>query len=128
HLFKAEKYGQQPNVILTISVICAETDELAEEIALSSLVWSLQKAKGEGKYGVPSIQEAKAYMLDRSEKTALQEMKQKMIIGNPHTVSAKLEALQTQYKADELMLVTITHSPEDRRKSYQLIAEELMEN
>ena len=53
-------------------------------------------------------------------------MKQNMIIGNPHVVKQKLNELQTLYKADEIMIVTITHSPADRIRSYQLIAEELL--
>ncbi|MFL6557657.1 MAG: LLM class flavin-dependent oxidoreductase [Bacillus sp. (in: firmicutes)] len=121
--FKPRKPGQLPEVIVTVSVICAETDEQAEEIALSPLVWALQKANGEGK-NVPSISEAKHYEPSEKEKTTLEKMKQKMIIGNPQIVTQKLKELQLKYQADEIMLVTITHSPEDRIQSYKLIAKE----
>ena len=95
-------------------------------MALSSLIWSLLKEKGGGHLGVPSIQEAKQYELNQIEKVALHKMKQNMIIGNPHVVKQKLNELQVLYKADEIMIVTITHSPLDRIHSYQLIAEEIL--
>lgn len=121
--FQPRKPGQLPEVIVTVSVICAETDEKAEEIALSSLIWGLQRAKGEGE-AVPSIDEAKRYKPNEKEIKMLEKMKQKMIIGNPQKVKHKLNELQTTYQSDEIMIVTITHAPEDRIQSYQLIAKE----
>lgn len=124
--FKPRKKGQTPQVIVTVSVICAETSEKAEEIALSSLIWSLQKEKDHAKGGVPSIIEANQYPLNEKAKEALNKMKQNMIIGNPLEVKEKLIELQAKYRADEIMIVTITHSQEDRIQSYKLIATEVL--
>ncbi|TQR14078.1 LLM class flavin-dependent oxidoreductase [Psychrobacillus soli] len=124
--FKPRKKGQKPEVIVTVSVICAETTEKANELATSTLVWALQRAKGEGKSGVPSIEEAREYLLDDLEKETLENMKKKLIIGSPTEVKAALIELQTSYKADEMMLNTITYSTEDRCNSYRLIAAELL--
>ncbi|MGX9135094.1 LLM class flavin-dependent oxidoreductase [Rummeliibacillus sp. JY-2-4R] len=124
--FIPRKQGDLPKVILTVSAICAETSKRAEEVALSSLIWSLQKEKGEGHKGVPSIQEAKQYVLNEKEKKTLYSLKRNMIIGNPNQVSQKLKELQTLYKVDEMMILTITHSPKDRILSYQLLAEEML--
>lgn len=121
--FKPRKQGQKPVVIVTVNAICAETDEKAQELALSTLIWSLQRGKGV-RNGVPSIAEAMQYELDEKEQFTVEKMKQNMIIGNPKKVIKKLAEIGRQYQADEIMLVTITHSPEDRVKSYQLIAEE----
>lgn len=121
--FKPRKAGQNPQVIVTVNVICAETDEQAEEIALSSLIWSVQKGKGEAR-GVPSIAEAKEYPLSDKDTETITKMKQNMVIGNPKKVLQKLNHALVAYRADELMLVTITHAPEDRAHSYQLIANE----
>lgn len=121
--FKPRRQGEKPQVLVTVSVICAETNEKAEEIALSPLIWSLKRAKGETG-GVPAISEAKHYQPEEKERAALEKMKQNMIIGKPEKVVRELQALQAKYKADEMMIVTITHSPEDRIKSYQLIAGE----
>ncbi|MCM3669288.1 LLM class flavin-dependent oxidoreductase [Mesobacillus maritimus] len=122
--FKPREHGSGPKIILTVSVICAETTERAEEIALSSLVWSRQLEKGNGKKGVPSINEAKTYPITEEEKQQLEMQKQKMIIGNPKEVKSKLKELQAFYRADELMIVTISHSIDDKIQSYRLIMDE----
>ena len=124
--FKPRKEEQTPQVIVTVTVICGETTEKAEEVAVSFLIWSLQKEKGEGHQGVPSIKEAKQYKLTEKEKESLKKMRQNMIIGNPHEVKQKLFELQTKYQADEIMINTITYSPEDRIQSYELIAKEVL--
>jgi luciferase family oxidoreductase group 1 len=110
--------------LIAVTAICAETTEEAEELALSDLIWKLQQEKGKGKSGVPTIKESKAYELSDEEKSKLEKMKNNMIIGNPQEVKKRLKKLQSQYGVDEFMIVTITHSYEARKKSYELIAKE----
>ena len=124
--FKPGKTGSKPEVLLTVNAYCAETTEKAEEMALSSLIWRLQRQNGGYDPGVPSIEEAKKYEPSKQEKEQLNKMKQKMIIGNPSEVKAKLLSLKECYYADEIMIVTITYFPEDKIRSYQLIAEEIL--
>lgn len=123
--FRPQKNSPSPQVLLAVSVFCAETTKKAEEIALSSLIWALQRGNAEGQF-VPSIEDAKHYELNEQEIEELEKMKRKMIIGNPKEVKDKLNELQVGYKADEIMIVTITHSPEDRIQSYKLIADEIL--
>ncbi len=123
--FKPRKKGQAAHVIVTVSAICAETTEKAEDVALSSLIWSIQTKKGEGRQGVPSIKEAMRYQLTDKEKEAIEKMKQNMIIGNPQDVKQKLLEIKANYKADEIMINTIAYSPQDRIQSYELIAAEV---
>ncbi|PLS09544.1 LLM class flavin-dependent oxidoreductase [Neobacillus cucumis] len=120
--FKPRKQNDKPEVIVTVNAICAETDEKAEEMALSSIVWRIKRGKGE-EGGVPSVLEAKQYKLDDKERETARKMMENMIIGNPKKVAKKLSEIAKLYQADEIMVVTITHSPADRVKSYQLIAE-----
>ncbi|MFT9597301.1 LLM class flavin-dependent oxidoreductase [Mesobacillus sp.] len=115
-----------PQSILTVSAICAETTEQAEEIALSSLIWNIQQGKGEGFSGVPSIEAAKEYKLTADDNQTVENMKRKMIIGDPSQVKERLIDLHKKYNADEIMILTITYSPEDRIKSYELIGEEML--
>jgi len=123
--FIARKEGDKPQVIVTVSAICAETQEKAEDIALSSYIWGKQRDKKEGSWGIPSISEAKEYLKKENLYEGFEKMKQKVIIGDPMEVKNRLFELQQAYQADELMIVTITHSPKDRLKSYELIAREM---
>ncbi|MCM3575264.1 LLM class flavin-dependent oxidoreductase [Mesobacillus subterraneus] len=117
---------KSPQTILTVSAICAETKEQAEEIASSSLIWNIQQGRGEGISGVPSIEAAKKYKLTAEDYQTVENMKRKMIIGNPMQVKERLLDLHKKYKADEIMILTITYSPEDRIRSYELIAGETL--
>lgn len=53
-------------------------------------------------------------------------MKQQMIIGDPKTVKTQLKALEKEYECDEIMINTVTYSPDDKFNSYRLIAEVLL--
>jgi alkanesulfonate monooxygenase SsuD/methylene tetrahydromethanopterin reductase-like flavin-dependent oxidoreductase (luciferase family) len=44
------------------------------------------------------------------------------VAGTPEQVRASLEALAREHEADELVVVTITHDPAARRRSYELLA------
>jgi alkanesulfonate monooxygenase SsuD/methylene tetrahydromethanopterin reductase-like flavin-dependent oxidoreductase (luciferase family) len=65
------------------------------------------------------------YPYDSDEAVRIEAMRNKMIIGDPKEVKQQLTELQSLYKADEIMIVTITNRYEDRQKSYQLIANEV---
>lgn len=123
--FIPKKNSQLPQVLLTVSAICAETTAEAEDMAMSSLIWQLQTEKGKGQC-IPSIEEAKKCELTDQEKEKLKIMKKNMIIGNPKEVGEAFHQLQTKFKTDEIMILTITHSPKDRINSYRLIAEEIL--
>jgi alkanesulfonate monooxygenase SsuD/methylene tetrahydromethanopterin reductase-like flavin-dependent oxidoreductase (luciferase family) len=45
------------------------------------------------------------------------------VIGTPESVKARMLALQEQFAADELMLITITGDYASRLRSYELLAE-----
>ncbi|MGD6943189.1 LLM class flavin-dependent oxidoreductase [Cytobacillus gottheilii] len=123
-VYSNNSHKEKPYVIIAATVFCAETTEKAEEIALSSLIWSIQRESKEGNQGVPSIENAKNTPLSLEEKAKFEAMKEKIIFGNPAEVKQKLDLLQNQYHADELMIVTITYDPSDKYESYRLIAQE----
>jgi len=125
--FKPSPYFDKPKVIVTVSVICSETLEAAEDIAISTLVGSLLREKGSQETSVPSIEDAKQYSFTDQEKQKLKDMKKNIIIGDPNDVKRELDNIQTLYEADEIMIVTITYSPDDKFRSYQLIAEKIID-
>ena len=123
--FRQSSGLQKPQAIITVSVICAETSELAEELALSWFLSKIQTDKGEKNNGIPTLEEARNYSFTSDEEERIQEMRKKMMIGNPKEVKQQLAELQSAYSVDEIMIVTITNSYERRIKSYELIAKEV---
>lgn len=122
--FKPRYEGQKPYVIITLSVICAETEEMAEQLAYSYLIWQVKKDKEHEYEQLPSAESAESAAVNADEQKQMDDMKNNMIIGSPNKVKNKLKKIREKTNADEFMIVTITHSPEDKQKSYRLIAEQ----
>ncbi|MGG4488177.1 LLM class flavin-dependent oxidoreductase [Metabacillus idriensis] len=117
---------KQSKSILTVNAVCAETAEKAKEMASSTHLWRIQQLQGIIG-GVPAIDEAKAYKYSPEDVKMMKAAEEKMVIGNPTEVKKQLLDIEKKYGADELMIVTITHSYDDRLKSYKLIADEMGE-
>jgi alkanesulfonate monooxygenase SsuD/methylene tetrahydromethanopterin reductase-like flavin-dependent oxidoreductase (luciferase family) len=62
-----------------------------------------------------------------SEGQALDAMPpgRRTVVGSPETVAAGLREVAEAYGADEVIVVSITHDHQARRRSYELIAEAL---
>lgn len=112
----------EPKVILTTSVICAETDEEAEKIATSmALAWVRLRTGRPGP--IPSPAEAKAYHYTAAEQEIVRESRGRQTVGKPEVVREKLLNLVAETGADELMVSTIVYGFELRAKIYELLAQ-----
>ena len=123
--FKPNKNFKEPHVTVCVFVVCAETDEKAEELALSQDLWLLRVGKGIGTR-VPSVEEAKQKRYSEDEQAVIRRDRKRTIIGTPAKVKKQLEDLQATYNCDEFMIITNIYSYEAKIKSYQLLAEEFL--
>ncbi len=117
--FQQKNSNVKPEVIVTVSVICAETTQEAEERAVKSLIPAVQ---GDDK----AHKVLEFDQLSEREKEMLYEMKRNIIIGNPNVVKKELQSLRNKYGCEEIMISTNTISYEDRVQSYRLIAKALL--
>jgi luciferase family oxidoreductase group 1 len=123
--FQTKGLLKAPKTIITVSAICAETEEYAKEISLSNTLWKIQSGHGERKQ-IPSIEEVRNHEWTEKEKTQMETMHKKLILGTPLQVKDRLLTIQEKYQPDEIMLITITHKLEDRLNSFRLIAREIL--
>ena len=72
---------------------------------------------------MPTLEEAAAYVFSDEELIRLQGKRSRQIIGTPAEVKTQIDALVDETAADEVVILTITPSFEDRLRSYELIAE-----
>ena len=72
---------------------------------------------------LPSPEEAAQYSFTSAEKALVEDAMSTHLIGEPETVKAGLQQLQTRTGADEIMLSTRAHSYETRLRSLTLVAE-----
>jgi luciferase family oxidoreductase group 1 len=108
--------------ILAVSVLCAETDERAEQLAKPLELTLLRFRQGRmGRF--PSQSEAAAYPYTPEEREIIQANRARSIIGSPARVRGRILGLAEQAKVDEIMITTMTHDHQDRRRSYELMAE-----
>ncbi|MEZ4861412.1 MAG: LLM class flavin-dependent oxidoreductase [Caldilineaceae bacterium] len=112
-----------PQTMLTVNVICAETEAEARRLALSRSLLFLRFAKGESGIKVPTVEEAERYSYTPQEQAFLENKFQHAAIGDPQQVKEKLLWLAATFGADEIMTVTITYDFAARLRSYELLAE-----
>ncbi len=124
--FVPSEYLKEPKNIVAVFAICAETDEEAERVASSIDLSILMIEQGMPSNGTPSPEKAAAYQYTPFEEMRVRENRKRMIVGNPKKVKEKLIALSKQYQTDEIMLVSITYDFQDKLKSFELIANELL--
>jgi len=111
-----------PHTILAIGVLCAETEERAEELATILDLAYLRRHTGQ-LAPLPTLAEAKAYPFSDLEREQARAYRGRQIIGSPATVRTQLDALVAQSGADELMVMTNLSDHTARLRSYELLAE-----
>src|SRR4051794_2428158 len=107
-----------PKLAVGVMAICAETDEEAERLAASGRM-SFSLLRQGRLIPVPPVDKALRYLESREKKTG----GRRAVIGSPETVRSGLEEVASEYRAGELVILTITYDHTARRRSYELIAE-----
>jgi luciferase family oxidoreductase group 1 len=110
----------EPRTAIGVVAICADTDEEAERLAASHrMAFSLLR---QGRLiPVPSVEQGLQYAESRPRRSS----SRRFVVGSPTTVRAEIEQAAKEYGVDEILLLTITYEHEARRRSYELIAEEM---
>lgn len=111
-----------PHTALTVFTIAAETEETALNLSRSRDLWYIRLLRG-NPGPVPSVKEASEFSYSDRELQVIEDNRNRRVVGTAEQVKEKLLGLANQFQVDELMLVTITHDPEARRRSYELLAE-----
>lgn len=121
--FKANHPKKKGRLIVALNLLCAETEEKAMELANSQFLWKLRQEIADADHRVPSPSSARDYPYSKEDLERRRKFKENIILGNPNQVKEQLLALHKLYQADEYMIVTIVHEPEDKRRSYTLLKE-----
>ena len=112
----------KPTVMVATWALCADTQEDAERFATSSrMALSLLRTTGKT-IPVPTVETATRFLEGPAGSLPLAR-RRRMTLGTKDTVHDGLQAIAIEYGAEEIMIVTITHSHEARKHSYELVAE-----
>jgi luciferase family oxidoreductase group 1 len=119
--FRPSKYFAEPKALVAVSVVCAETEERAAEIA-RPVELGLLKLR-QGRLGqLPSIAEATDYPYTAEERQLIALNRDRVFIGSPGTVRNRLIELAERAGVDEIMVTSLIYDHADRRRSYELLA------
>jgi luciferase family oxidoreductase group 1 len=122
HEFRPSSALPAPHVVVAVSVVCAETDAEAEQLASSARMLFTLFLQGV-LIPVPPVATALRYVQEQAANVAALGTRRRLIVGAPATVRTALEAVVADYQADELMLVTIVYDHDARLRSYALLAD-----
>ena len=120
--FQPSAREPNPQALLTVFAICADTDAEAERRAASIDLRRLNMDYGLNQ-PVPSQAEAEARQYNDAERARIAHNRRRLVCGAPDTVKARLLELREQFEADELMVITITGDYATRLESYRLLAQ-----
>jgi luciferase family oxidoreductase group 1 len=112
----------EPRVTVATWALCADSEREAERLATSSrMALSLLRTTGK-MVPVPTVETATRFLEEPAGSLPIARHR-RMTVGTKSVVRDGLQAIAAEYGAEELMIVTITHSHQARRHSYELIAE-----
>jgi len=109
-----------PRTAVSVKAVCAETDKAAQRLAASSRMVAALARQGE-LIEVPTVDKALRYLDVQNGSST--PSRRRAVVGSPATVRTGLERIAAEYGAQEVVVLTITHEHEARRRSYELIAE-----
>ncbi|MFC5290738.1 LLM class flavin-dependent oxidoreductase [Actinokineospora guangxiensis] len=119
--FRPSSVLARPYAMVAASVLCADDDATAAELARPAALQFLQLRKG-APGRVPTPAETAAYPYTDIDRAFLDDRMSTQIIGAPDTVRAGIAELLERTAADELMITTNVFDPKDRLRSYELVA------
>jgi luciferase family oxidoreductase group 1 len=120
--FRPSHVLERPYLSLGVNVVCAEDDDRAQWLAGSGALAIVRLRQGRPDV-YPTPEEAAAHEYTPMEREIVRGWTSSHIVGSPDTVRAGLLDLARRTAADELMVTTMIHSPDDRLESYRLVAD-----
>ena len=109
-----------PQLSVATWALAADTEEEARALSSSSQM-AMRELRAGRLIAVPRVEKAMRFLERQGENGA--GSGRRLILGTGEQVRTGLEDLAGAYGADEVIVVTITHDPEARRHSYELIAD-----
>lgn len=111
----------EPQVNVAAGVICADTNDEADELASSLRVWRMKGLSGP----IPTVEAALEFESQQRIPVASFPARKPLICGGPDKVATELTKLAADYDTDEVLVLTIVHDHEARVRSYELVAKAL---
>jgi len=111
----------EPQATICVFALAADTDAEARRLLQTREFWRVGFEQGIRKpLGSPEF--AAAYPYSDAERATIEALRRKAIVGTGEDVAARLAELAERLALEELVVVTWTHDPAARHRSYELLA------
>ncbi|HEY5052059.1 MAG TPA: MsnO8 family LLM class oxidoreductase, partial [Solirubrobacterales bacterium] len=121
--FDTDKRLAEPCLAIAVRAIVAESKEEAELLSTSWRMAFALLRRGR-LIAVPPPEKAQRYFELHPEERETGADSRRRLTGTPEQVRADIEETAAAYGAEEVIVVTITHDHQARRRSYELLAAE----
>lgn len=120
--FRPSKYFSAPYSIMSLIVVCAETDEEAQYLAgPAELQWT-RWGTGQIHHPPPTLEEAANHQYTAAEEEARRQSKGRFVVGSAARVRSQILQLASEAQADELMAVNMITDHQAQLRSHELLA------
>jgi luciferase family oxidoreductase group 1 len=113
-----------PQATICVWALAADTEAEARHLLKTREFWRVGFEKGlRNPLVTPEF--ADAYPYTDSERATIDALRRKAIVGTADAVAKRLTQLAQHFALDEIVVVTWTHDPAPRHRSYELLASAL---
>jgi len=120
--FQHSERLDRPRTIVAAWVLAADDEDEAQRLAASHRMAFKMLRRGR-LVAVPPVEKALRFLAAEGDERNAAPRGRRAIVGAIDKVRAQVEQLAADYAADEVVVVTITHDHQARRRSYELLAE-----
>ena len=111
----------KPEATICVWALAADTEAEARRLAMSREHSRILRDIGI-REALVSPDEAAAYPYTDAQRASIESMRRRAYVGTGNQVAARLTELAGRLELDELVVVTWTHDPAPRHRSYELLA------
>ncbi len=121
-LYRPSARHPRPYSSVCVWALAADSAAEADRLFASRALARLWRERGQFS-PLPSPEEAAAHLYSEADRAFLERLRARSFFGTPDTLAPRLRELAATLGVDELVILTATHDPEPRRRSYTLLAE-----
>lgn len=119
--FQPSKMLAKPYAILAVAAMCADDAQEAERIAATADLNIVRRAKGDY-LPLESPDAAVSFPYTPIDRERIAHNRERLFVGTPDAVKARLEKLAEATAADEIMITGMIFDHDARKRSYSLLA------
>ena len=112
----------EPQATICVWALAADSEAEARRLLMTREFWRIGFERGL-RQPLVTPEEAAAYPYSDTERATIASLRRKALVGTADQVATRLAELAQRLALDELVIVTWTHDPAPRLRSYELLAD-----